>query len=123
MDTPEHTLAIQRLVDTGKPYHVVDSALIEAIFILEKVKEISRPIICQAIQVIFSEPNIRCNRELFEQAFEDYVQFSDLSFVDCYLAATAKISENIPLLSFDKALAKRLPYQVSLVPSDPIVLN
>ena len=123
MDVPEQTLAIQRLIDTGKPYQVFDQAFIEMIFVLEKVQELSRPVIGQALQAIFAEPNIRCNRELFELALQDYLHYQKLSFMDCYLAAKAQLTQNTPLLTFDKALAKKLPLQASLIPNDNLAYS
>ncbi|MCL2024856.1 MAG: hypothetical protein FWG78_03670 [Coriobacteriia bacterium] len=120
MDVPSQALSIQRLIDSGKPYEVYDAALIEMIFVLEKVKEIERPLIHQVIQAIFSEPGLRCDRELFELAFVGYLEHKSLSFMDCYLVAKATMREGLPLLTFDKALSNKLPMQVSLVPKDAL---
>jgi len=120
MDVPSQTLAIQRLIDSGKPYEVYDAALIEMIFVLENLQEIERPLIHQVIQAIFSEPGLRCDRELFELAFVSYLEHKSLSFMDCYLAAKATMRESTPLLTFDKALSKKLPIQVSLIPKDTL---
>jgi predicted nucleic-acid-binding protein len=123
MDVPTQTLAIQRLMDSGKPYEISDAAIIELVYVLEAVYKLDRSIIYQVIKTIFTQPHLRCSRELFEAAFESYLEYAQLSIVDCYLSACADIKQSIPLLTFDKALAKKLPLQASLVPSDVIADN
>ena len=120
MDVPEHTLPIMRIVDSGELLAVSDVALIEAIFVLEKVRKVDRALIQKALQALFTLGNLSCNRSLFEDVLAAYVAHPKLSAVDCYLACMALREGAAPLLTFDKALAKQMP-AAQLIVADTIV--
>ena len=88
---------------------VADAALIETVFVREKIKKISRETITKAVMAITGTVTIRCNRELFNEVLPIYSSHPKLSFVDCYLAVLAQKNEETPLLTFDQKLAKQLP--------------
>ena len=105
---PEQTALINVLVNSGESLAVADAALIETIFVLEKIKKISRETIEKAVLAIIGKDTIQCNRELFIDVLPVYTGHPKLSFVDCYLEALARRTEAMPLLTFDKKLAKQL---------------
>jgi len=107
-DIPEQTTLVSSVINSGKDVAVADVALIETIFVLEKLKKISRETIAKAVNVITSTDNIKCNRELFMEILPIYTNHPKLSFVDCYLEVLARNTGNAPLLTFDQKLAKQL---------------
>ena len=108
-DLPEHTSLVTALVDSGESFAVADAALIETVFILEKLKKISRETIEKAVKVVIEKDSILCNRELFIEILPIYTEHPKLSFVDCYLEVLARRTGTAPLLTFDQKLAKQLP--------------
>jgi len=120
MDVPEHTLPIMRIIDSGESLYVSDVALIETIFVLEKLRKIDRALIQKALQALFTLGNLSCNRSLFEDVLAAYVAHPKLSAVDCYLACVAQSEGAAPLLTFDKTLARHMP-SAQLIPADTII--
>jgi predicted nucleic-acid-binding protein len=108
-DVPAQTALMNDLIASGKNFTAADVVLIETVFVLEKVKKISRETVEQALMVIIGQANIKCNRELFTEALPLYRAHPKLSFIDCYLAVLARQSGAGPLLTFDQKLARQLP--------------
>ena len=107
-DIPEQAALVSSLVNSGESFFVADVALIETVFVLEKLKKISRETIEKAIMAVIENVSISCNRELFVEILPVYTKYPKLSFVDCYLEALARKTGNSPLLTFDQKLAKQL---------------
>ena len=108
-DVPEQTTLVTALINSGASIVVADVALIETVFVLEKLKKISRETISEAVMAVIRKDAILCNRELFGEILPVYTSHPKLSFVDCYLEALARKSANAPLLTFDKKVANQLP--------------
>ena len=108
-DIPEQTALVTALVNSGESVVVADAALIETVFVLEKLKKISRETIEKTVIAIIEKNTIQCNRELFLEVLPIYAAHPKLSFVDCYLAILANRTGATPLLTFDKKLANQLP--------------
>ena len=107
-DIPEQTAIITALIDSDENVTVADAALIETVFVLEKVKKINRDSIEKAVKAVIEKKSILCNRELFEEILPIYTGHPKLSFIDCYLETFARRMGSEPLLTFDKKLAKQL---------------
>ena len=107
-DVPEHTAIITTIVNSEENLAIADVALIETIFVLEKIKKISRETIEKAVFAIFEKDNIRCNREIFIEIFPIYINHPKLSFIDCYLEVFARRNGALPLLTFDKKMGNQL---------------
>jgi len=107
-DIPEQTALITTFINSGKNVAVADVALIETIFVLEKLKKISRETIEKAVMAVIGKDTILCNRELFMEVLPIYTGHPKLSFVDCYLEVLARKTGTAPLLTFDKKLAHQL---------------
>ena len=107
-DIPEQTALVNALIDSGEIISVADAALIETVFVLEKLKKISRETIGKAVMSIVEKDSIKCNKELFIEVLPVYAEHPKLSFVDCYLEVLARKTETAPLLTFDKKLAIQL---------------
>jgi len=101
-DIPEQTDLITDILDSGESVVVSDVALIETVFVLEKLKKIKRESIEKAMKAIIGKENILCSQELFIEVFMVYSSHPKLSFVDCYLEALARKTGAVPLLTFDK---------------------
>jgi len=107
-DIPEQAAMVASLFNSGENFAVADVALIETVFVLEKLKKISRDTIEKAMMAIIENDSISCNRELFIEILPIYTKHPKLSFVDCYLEALARKTENSPLLTFDQKLTSQL---------------
>jgi len=107
-DVPEKTILINARVNSGENFAVADAAVIETIFVLEKIIKISRESIEEAVFMIIEKDSILCNRELFIEILQIYITHYKLSIVDCYLEVLARKTGNTPLLTFDKKLANQL---------------
>ena len=108
-DIPEQTALVTAVINSGENIAVADAALIETVFVLEKLKKINRETIEKAIMAIIEKETILCSRDLFREILPIYTSHSKLSFTDCYLEVLARKTENVPLLTFDKKLANQLP--------------
>ena len=108
-DIPEQATLVTTLVNSGESVVVADVALIETVYVLEKLKNISRETIEKTIIAINGKNTIHCNRELFKEILPIYTTHPKLSFVDCYLTMFAKRTGATLLLTFDKKLANQLP--------------
>jgi len=107
-DIPEQKALVTALIDSGDSFSVADAALIETVFVLEKLKKISRETIEKALIAVIGNKAIFCNRELFIEVLSIYTKHPKLSFVDCYLEVLARRTDTAPLLTFDKKLANQL---------------
>jgi predicted nucleic-acid-binding protein len=108
-DIPEQTALVTTLINSGENFAIADVALIETVFVLEKLKSISRETIEKAVLAVIGNDAIVCNRELFIEILPVYTSHPKLSFVDCYLESYARKTGDMPLLTFDKKLANQLP--------------
>jgi predicted nucleic-acid-binding protein len=108
-DLPEQTEIMTGLLDSSQSFTVADAAIIETIFVLEKVKKISRPAITQAVSAIIAQGNIKCSRAIFNETMLLYAAHPKLSAVDCYLSIVARQTGAAPLLTFDEKLANQVP--------------
>ena len=107
-DVPEQTAIISELLNSEESFAVADAVFIETVFVLEKIKKISRDTIEKAIMAVIGKDNISCSKELFTEILPVYVKYPKLSIVDCYLEALARRTQNVPLLTFDQKLANQL---------------
>jgi predicted nucleic-acid-binding protein len=107
-DVPEHTAIITEVINSEESLVIADVAIIETVFVLEKVKQISRQTIEKAVMAIFEKANIMCNRDLFIEVLPVWTSRPKLSFVDCYLETFARRNGASPLLTFDKKMGTQL---------------
>jgi len=107
-DVPEHTTIVTELLNSEESFAVADVVLIETVFVLEKLKKISRESIQKAIMAVIQKENIICDKELFIEILPIYSSHPKLSFVDCYLGVLTQRTGTTPLLTFDQKLANQL---------------
>ena len=87
---------------------LADLAVSEAVYVLERALGVSRPAIVELVISLINNQHITMNKTLFRQVLPLYSQHLALSFNDCCLATYAELNNQIPLFTFDKALAKNL---------------
>ena len=114
-DVPAQAEAVDTYLQKVRVAHVADAALIETAYVLEKVYKFMRADVAAYIDQIVHYPKITCNREAFKQLLPLYIDNPQLSFTDAYLAVCARLTNLDTLLTFDKALAKRLPELAKLL--------
>jgi len=115
-DVPEQTALITNLINSDDSFTVADAVLIETVFVLEKLKKISRESIGKSLMAVFGKNNILCNKELFIEILPIYIKHPKLSFVDRDLEALARKTGNTPLFTFDEKLGSQLPDTQLLLP-------
>ena len=106
-DVPEQTKAVEKLLVTGRKFEVADAALIEMVFVLEKIYKMDRGLIQENILGIVRNSVFVCNKNLFEKALPIYVSEPALSIIDCSLLTYARLNKALPLYSFDKKLVNK----------------
>jgi predicted nucleic-acid-binding protein len=120
-DDTEQTPIITTIINSKETLAVADAALIETIFVLEKIKKINRATIEKAILVLFDKNNILCNRDLFIETLHIYINHPKLSFVDCYLYVVSIKTGTIPLITFDRKIGNQLSGTKLLTPDSNII--
>lgn len=106
-DVPEQSKIIKALLNAKTKYQVADPALIEMVFVLEKVYQLERPYIVDNIMFIVRHPQFICNRTLFETIVPVYLFEPALSITDCALLGYARLNNATPLYTFDKKLVAK----------------
>lgn len=113
-DVLEQVVAVDTLLAKKGVFEVADVAVIEMVYVLEKVLLFSREEVCEKVYGVIRNQQFLCNRKLFESVLPMYILEQKLSFNDCALATYAYINKSIPLYTFDKELAKRVDSAVLL---------
>jgi predicted nucleic-acid-binding protein len=105
--TPKLAKAAAALVETADgQLAVADAAIIELIFVLEKLKRMDRKDIVTTIEILSGDKTLSFNRTLFAKALPRYTARPSLSIHDCCLAAYAELNNAEPLWTFDKKIGK-----------------
>lgn len=107
-DVPRQAERVDQLVASGTPLTVEDVALIEVVFVLEKVMLLSRASIAEAIATLISTAAFDLDRECWQAVSVDYLDHPKLSVADVYLAHRAVRRDATPLYTFDRKLAARI---------------
>ncbi len=109
-DDAEQTNAADGCLKKYSRLHLSDTAIIESLFVLGRHYGLPRELAVRNILSLLNHPKILANRQLFKRALPHYVSHPALSIEDCCLAMYAELAEATPLLTFDKKLARQLPY-------------
>lgn len=111
-DVPEQRkLAANFLRDSKSSHYLSNQALLESIYVMEIVEEMTRDEIIDSLNLFFTRYNsvLEYDCSLFNLASTSYQQHPKLSWADCALAAEAELKQREPLFTFDKKLANQLP--------------
>lgn len=103
-DIPEQTIKASKLIQKTKVY-VTDVVVVEAIYVLERVMQLSRQDITKLVADFLGFANVVHNPYFLLDAIRFYRQHPSLSIVDCYAAIEAKAYGN-QLATFDKRLIR-----------------
>ncbi|HWL60045.1 MAG TPA: PIN domain-containing protein [Microbacteriaceae bacterium] len=107
-DIAEQTAAADALIASGARCTVPDAALIETVYVLEKVLRLSRRTVVESIASIFAAANVELDRAVWRAALDDYLAHPKLSISDTFLCAQARDTQQLPLVTFDRKLARQL---------------
>lgn len=110
-DIPNQTAVVEALlIETTQKFAVADIVFAEIVWVLQgKVYGYDRQHIEANLKSIIAIKNISCNRIMLEKAIPLYVEHKSISFIDACLTVYAELNGAMPLLTFDRKLAKALP--------------
>lgn len=108
-DVPEQTALANRVIESELDLSVPDVALIECVYVLERVMRLPRDLICELVGALSSRSNLRFSRDVWTEVLGQYLRHPKLSVADIFLAVGADASASGPLLTFDKKLASQIP--------------
>ncbi len=107
-DVPAQTKAVDYLFAESAELVAPNVALVEVVFVLERVMRIPRPAITEAIHALMGRANIKVDRRLWTEVLAHYERLPKLSVADIFVALQAETRDLAPLLSFDKKLASQM---------------
>ena len=111
-DVPEQRLqAAEILKQPGSLHYFSNQALLECVYVMEKVNDMPRQEVADHITFFLARYNdtILYDNELVRIAFPLYLAHPKLSWTDCALAAEAEVRHHEPLMTFDRKLAAQAP--------------
>ena len=114
-DIPEQTQEVDRLFNSGQRFLIEDAAIIETVFVLERVLGVSRATVSQTVRLLAATGCLIFDRGQWERVVAEYSRHTKLSIADVYLAERAAEREATPLYTFDRKLAAQSP-NAELVP-------
>jgi len=106
-DVPDQAARVDALLDAGERCTIDDTALIETVFVLERVMLLSRSAVADAIRTVLSTAAYDVERSRWSAVMDAYLERPRLSVTDLYLAERARESGATPLYTFDKKLASQ----------------
>ena len=112
---PSRSEQINILFSKSKEIQIADLAIVELVFALEKYYEFPRKLVSLNLEKVLDEPVFNCNRTLFYQVLDDYLERTSLSFIDCCLLQCAKLQNDLPLWTFDKKLINQSSGRAKLI--------
>lgn len=101
---PARSAQIDSLFSSDQKLDVLDVVITELVFALEIHYQLPRAVVYQNVLKVAQEPALHCNRELINGALNYYLKHPALSFIDCYLLASASARGNQSIWTFDKKL-------------------
>ena len=104
-DVPEQTKKATEIIIKNKVY-VTDVVVVEVIYVLEKVIELSRQDTTKLVTDFLGFSNVVHNPYFLLNTIKFYERHPSLSVVDCYASAEAEAYNN-KLVTFDKCLANQ----------------
>lgn len=109
-DVPAQAERVDELLASGEQFTVDDAALIEVVFVLERVMRLSRSSVAEAIRTVISTAAFDLDRQRWTSLATGYVDHPTLSVADLYRAQRAFERGAVPLYTFDTKLAAQLDY-------------
>lgn len=107
-DVPAETQRVSRRLTQHPQLTISDVALIEVVFVLERVMKVSRDSIVAAISAFAAESAFAFDRSFWRSVADQYLAHPKLSVADVYLALEAARRGVVPLLTLDRKLASQM---------------
>jgi len=107
-DVPSQTARVDALVASSTRLALADVALIEVVFVLERVMKIPRSAVVESFVAIATEKTFSFDRSFWQTVMKDYASHPKLSVADIFLVHEARRSDALPLVTFDALLARQL---------------
>lgn len=104
-DVPEQTAQVDDLLARGGRFRVDDVAIVETVFVLERVMKLSRRTVGDSLEVLISTACLDFDRRLWNEIAQGYVAHPKVSVAEIFLALRARDGGAAPLLTFDQKLA------------------
>lgn len=104
-DIPEQTNKATMLIESRTVY-VTDVIIVEAVYVLEKVYQLSRTDVCELIVGFLGFSNVVHNPRFLVDTIDLYRDHPALSIVDCYACQEARAYDN-ELVTLDKRLVRQ----------------
>lgn len=117
-DVPNQTAKITNLFEVAPPGSLVVSDVVfaEVVWVLGgPFLHLDRQLISQLLLELMSVPEIHANRTILTETIKLYQKNTSVSFVDAYLVVVSTENQSLPILTFDKKLAKSFPKTVQLL--------
>lgn len=105
-DVSLHTAAVERLLAGGGMFEVASAAIIEMVYVLEKILHKDRALIQENVFAITRHQQFLTDKKLFEHCMPLYTMHPSLSITDCALLAHARMRKATPLYTFDQKLVR-----------------
>jgi predicted nucleic-acid-binding protein len=114
-DLPRQAEAVLELLRNEK-CHIAHAAIAEAVFVLQgSYYSLDRKTIADLLGAIIAIPSVDCDRQFWHGVLSDYASHLNVSFEDVLLAHDAAANNALPLMTFDRKLARSLPQYVQFV--------
>ncbi|MEZ5127819.1 MAG: PIN domain-containing protein [Micropruina glycogenica] len=120
-DVPAQAERVDELLKSGEHFVVDDAALIEVVFVLERVMRLARTTVSEAVGTVMATAAFDLDRYRWSALMADYVDRPKLSIADLYLALRALERDATPLYTFDAKLAGQVAHATVPGPVDKII--
>ncbi len=117
-DHPGQTPEVISLLESGRAgeFEVADAVLFECVWVMQGSSyDLDRRMISDLLMQLTKIDRINCNRALIERVVPRFVHHPSVSFMDACLATYAELNDALPLLTYDKKLARAFPRLVKLL--------
>ena len=114
-DVPQQRRAVEELIASERCL-VPDAALVEMVFVLERVKRLSREWIAETLAVLSGIGGLEYDRPAWREVMEAYRSRPKLSITDVVVALGAARENRTPLATFDEKLAAQMEGTLLLKP-------
>ena len=113
-DDEKQAKQVDVLLNSMRAARVSDVVFFELEHLARSYYMMDRELVTEHIQAMIESSFFTFNKPLWSEILKLYVRYQGLSMADCYLALTSAEKPNDKLITFDKALAKKLPKFVEL---------
>ncbi|MDR1266029.1 MAG: hypothetical protein LBK42_10845 [Propionibacteriaceae bacterium] len=106
-DIPEQYELVRDLVTApGARYRVTDTVVNETVHALTHHYRLSRHHVAEIVRALLQDGAVEADKAFLDGVIICFVNHPKLSYTDCYLAEEARVSGHVPLLTFDRRLAR-----------------